>query len=162
MAALSGWTDFFVAELGASAALAGLVIVAISINLERILSVAALPGRAAETLVLLTGALTLAGLALMPQTIQALGWEALPLGLLTWLAPLRAHMRAFAARGNDPISWIWSRIVIAQPASLPMIAGAVLLIGGNAAGAYCFAASIMAALLGAMLNTWILLVEILR
>src|SRR6185312_6154219 len=49
------WTDFFVAEVGASAALAGLVIVAISINVTRIISYPWLPGRAAETLVAPTG-----------------------------------------------------------------------------------------------------------
>jgi modulator of FtsH protease len=44
------WSDFFVAEVGAAAALSGLVVVAISINLKRILTVPVLPGRAAETL----------------------------------------------------------------------------------------------------------------
>lgn len=53
----AGWANFFVAEVGASAALSGLVIVAISINLQRILSFPQLPGRAAEMLILLVGAL---------------------------------------------------------------------------------------------------------
>ena len=49
----TGWSDFFVAQVGATAALAGLVVVAISINLQRILSFPQLPGRAAEMLILL-------------------------------------------------------------------------------------------------------------
>ena len=49
----AGWESLFVAEAGASAALAGLLFVAISINLERILQGTGLPGRAGEAIVLL-------------------------------------------------------------------------------------------------------------
>ena len=49
----AGWESLFVAEAGASAALAGLLFVAISINRERILQGAGLPGRAGEAMVLL-------------------------------------------------------------------------------------------------------------
>ena len=44
------WESLFVAEAGASAALAGLLFVAISINLERILQGAGLSGRAGEAM----------------------------------------------------------------------------------------------------------------
>jgi hypothetical protein len=55
------WANFFVAEVGASAALTGLLVVAISINLARILSFAQLPERAAEGLITLVAAFVLAG-----------------------------------------------------------------------------------------------------
>ena len=55
-----------VAEVGAAAALSGLVIVAISINLQRILSFPQLPGRAAEMLIMLVGTLLASSFALMP------------------------------------------------------------------------------------------------
>ena len=42
----SQWTDLFVASAGASAALAGLVFVAVSINVDRILKLEGVPGRA--------------------------------------------------------------------------------------------------------------------
>ena len=46
----TAWTDLYVAAAGASAALAGLVFVAVSINIERILALPGVPNRALQTL----------------------------------------------------------------------------------------------------------------
>ena len=60
------WTDLFVATAGATAALAGLVFVAVSINLDRIIGEAGLPDRALETLLLLVLVLLVSIVALIP------------------------------------------------------------------------------------------------
>jgi modulator of FtsH protease len=70
------WSNFFVAEVGAAAALSGLLFVAVSINLTRILAIAHLPDRAAETLYVLLGVLVVASFGLVPgQSQTALGFE---------------------------------------------------------------------------------------
>ncbi len=72
---LGQWSAFFAAQVGAAAALAGLVIVAISINIARILSHPLLPGRAAETLVAPTGLLIVSTLVWCRGTIRSF-WAA--------------------------------------------------------------------------------------
>ena len=44
------WDSFFLGELGAAAALAGLLVVAVSINIDQILSYPWLPSRAVATI----------------------------------------------------------------------------------------------------------------
>jgi hypothetical protein len=72
------WESLFLAEAGASAALAGLLFVALSINLERILKGAGLPGRAGEAIVLLLTALVVSTWVLvLGQSPTVLGAELL-------------------------------------------------------------------------------------
>ena len=53
---IAGWTGFLAAAAGVAATLTGLLFVAVSINLARILEFPGLPERAAETIVQLLGA----------------------------------------------------------------------------------------------------------
>jgi modulator of FtsH protease len=64
--ATEGWENLFVAEAGVAAVLAGLLFVAVSINLAKVLRHPGLPGRAAEAIVLLVGALVACTLGLVP------------------------------------------------------------------------------------------------
>ncbi|WP_220089922.1 hypothetical protein, partial [Pseudomonas aeruginosa] len=125
----AGWANFFVAEVGAAAALSGLIIVAISINLQRILSFPQLPGRAAEMLILLVGTLTACSLALMPgQPLKVLGGEILAAGLLMTGAPLVIQARQLPVMKTQPLTWwIW-RGLIGVCAGLPVLIGGCVLI----------------------------------
>ena len=74
------WSELFVAGAGASAALAGLVFVAVSINLDRILALDGVTNLALCTLALLIGVLITSLFGLIPnQGAKGLGIE-----LLVW------------------------------------------------------------------------------
>ena len=75
---LAAWTGFFTAVTSAAAALAGLLFVAVSINLKNILEgTSMLPARAAETLAVLLFVVISCALALVPQDVELLGTEIL-------------------------------------------------------------------------------------
>jgi hypothetical protein len=61
-----GWGELFLAEAGASAALGGLLFVAVSINLNRIIALRSLPGAALGAIVLLVAVLMVSTFALVP------------------------------------------------------------------------------------------------
>src|SRR5579862_5023463 len=82
---MSGWESFFVAEVGASAALTGLIFVGVSINLPKIIASPGLPGRAFEALLVLLAVLVTSSLLLVPgQSTMLIGIEVLVLGALVW------------------------------------------------------------------------------
>jgi len=157
------WANFFLGELGAAAALVGLLFVAISINLERILSYAWLPGRAAETLVLLVNVLVAATFGLLPdQAARTLGWEVLVGSGAVWLGVLVSQVRARRHYRGQPASWFAVRVLITQVGTLPFVVGGVSLVAGRGGGCYRLVAATIAAVLAALENSWVLLVEIVR
>src|SRR5262249_40419675 len=129
----AGWENFFVAEVSAAAALAGLLFVAVSINLARILEHKTLPGRASEALVILLGALSVASVGLVPGiSATTLGAAVLGIGGVVWLVPVLIQIHAVIqihAAGQPGMrrKWIVGRAVSAQLATLPTLAcGATL------------------------------------
>ena len=75
------WSDLFVASAGASAALAGLVFVAVSINLEQVLADAPEYRRARwRRSPCSSGAVMVSLLCLVPQSSTALGVELVAIG----------------------------------------------------------------------------------
>jgi hypothetical protein len=158
----TSWENFFIAEVGAAAALSGLVIVAISINLTRILSFPELPGRAAEAIITLAGALVLSSLALIPQPTHVLGLEVFVIAVAIWLVPIVVQVRTFKAARTSGKSPFASRALLSQINTLPFVFAGVAITLGWESGFYWLAAGVLLALAGGMLNTWVLLVEILR
>lgn len=157
------WHDLFVAVAGASAALAGLVFVAVSINLERILSYEGLPERALETLLLLLGVLVVSIVCLMPgQGHVALGLELLGAAALVTLIVLRLPRTRAEETGREPTQWRLSRLGVRLMGTVPLVLGALSVLFEAGGGLYWIVAGVILAIVGAVANAWVLLVEILR
>jgi modulator of FtsH protease len=155
------WSDFFVAEAGASAALTGLVIVAISINLQVIIKTRLLSGRAAETVALLAGVLVLSTLGLVPgQPVPVFGMECVGVGLV--IAGVTSLILFRVRKVHHDQEQRWLRRLFNWGASLPLMAGGVSLLAGTGGGLYWLVPGVVLALTGGIINTWILLIEILR
>ncbi|HEY1710692.1 MAG TPA: hypothetical protein VGG10_20665 [Rhizomicrobium sp.] len=157
------WSEFFGAELGAAAALTGLVIVGISINIARILSHPILPGRAAETLVTPTGVLVASSYALVPQQPDWLfGSEIAATGLAMWIIPAVIQLNAIRSKDGPSLRLLLPRVLLAQVSSLPLVAAGILIFAGVHGALYWVVPGVIASLIATVLNAWVLLVEILR
>lgn len=132
----SEWTDVFVATAGASAALAGLLFVALSINAERILGLPGLPERALEALTILLGVVVVSVLALAP----GVGRTTLGALLLATAGVVTGAVAALAARGlphrQRPPGVIAGQLFLSASGSVPLVVGGVSLLAGSGGGLY--------------------------
>lgn len=160
---ISGWEAFLVAEAGAAAALSGLIFVAVSINLTKILAAPSLPRRAGQAITMLMSVLVATTLLLVPgQTSTAVGWELVGLGLVALALPtvmqlLRLHGRQERVGGRVIINGLLSQL----PTLLFAIAGASLLAHAGG-GLYWLVPGVVLSFVAGTLYGWVLLVEILR
>jgi hypothetical protein len=157
------WHDLFVATAGASAALLGLLFVAVSINLERILAYEGLPERALETLLLLLAVLVVSIIGLIPaESTLALGLELLVFAAIVAVVVLRLPATPDEKTGREPTAWRASRIGVRLLGTVPLAIGGLSVLLEAGGGLYWIAAGIVLAICGAVANAWVLLVEILR
>jgi modulator of FtsH protease len=157
------WSNFFTAELGALAALTGFVVVAISINLARILEFAWLPSRAAEALIAPVGAITATGLILIPEQIPILlGTAILATGLVMVAAPVVIQLRSWSFRKEVTAVERIIRFAASAGLGVMFVVGAALVISGAQGGLAWLAVGDIATIVAVVLNAWILMIEILR
>ncbi len=160
-AIVSDWVPFFTAQLGAAAALGGLVFVGLSINLDKIIATPTLPNRALLALAILLLALMTSSYVMIPQPLDALGWEVLCTSVSFAAFAVVVEMRTLRRVTSHRISFIINVGFLAA-SLVPYIIGGLLLIALNPAGLYFLAAAIVLSFVKAIVEAWVLLVEINR
>ena len=155
------WSDLYLATAGATAALTGLLFVAVSVNIERILKFPGLPERALQTLLLLLMPLIISIVGLIPgQSGTALGIELLVAG--TGATAAIAHTLRSTIPGSRDYEHYSVQLLVTLPATVPVVVGGASVLAGSGGGLYWIVAAIVCAILAAAINAWVLLVEILR
>jgi hypothetical protein len=159
--AVAGWENFFVAQVGASAALTGLLFVAVSINLAKILELPSLAGRAAETLIGLFVVLGVASFGLVPHvTRHTLGIEVLALWAVACFAIGRIQIGSF--RRREAVEYWRMRVMDSHTPLFAFLGGGISLLAGRGGGPYWLLAGTLSCFAASAVNAWVLLVEIQR
>ena len=159
---MEAWGGFFIAQVGASAALAGLIFVAVSPNLTKVLALSHLPKRAFQALMVLMEILIVSSLALVPQPLSWFGGEAILISLPIWITVIVFDTQTLVIAGKDYRRRSVQRMAISQAAALLFVVGAVATLAFGLVGIYWLAPAIICSYLIALLDAWVLLIEINR
>src|SRR5262245_47753887 len=133
-----GWDSFFLGQVGATAALTGLLFVAMSINLKPILTYPWLPAMAGETLLILGVVLVISTLGLVTgQSYRLFGAEVVAVAGGAWVFTMLSRRRAATTErlkeGKGPQGWT---LIGFQVAVLPFVVGGVSLLVHWGGGLY--------------------------
>jgi hypothetical protein len=152
------WMNFFLMVGAGSATLAGLVFVAMTINLRDTIRDATHRFRAINMLTGFTAAFLVSALALMGnQTFRAIGVEWLVVSLLATAINTNGYIQAFRLR-SSLYALSAFRIVGGSACYAGQLVGATLLIFGSVAGVYVCAISLVVSFVFFVSGSWLLVV----
>jgi hypothetical protein len=156
------WAYFFQAQVGASAALVGLIIVSISISLGKIIALPHLPGRAMQALVDLLQIFVAASLMLVPQPAEAAGIEILTASLLVWSLMLLLNLKVLRAATAHHRRRLAIRISLGQVSALLYVGSGIAILIYQSGGIYVLVPAMILSYAIAIIDAWVLLIEINR
>jgi hypothetical protein len=154
------WNNFFVMVGGGAAALAGLVFIAMSINLSIITRDATHKNRAIATMTGFTAVFMVCAFALMGnQSYQWIGVEWLVVSLVPTITYISVYIRARKV-GRSSVGLSIGRFIAGTSCYLAQIIGSVLLISGNVAGLYVASVAMVLSFAFFISGAWLLITGI--
>jgi hypothetical protein len=160
---MTDWNTLLALQAGAAATLVGLVFVAVSINLDRVLAYPGLPDRAAETILQFLEVFLISTVALVPgQSGLFLAIELLVIAVLFWVIPIVLQVRYLRLKTGHPGWWFMLRSVQSQLATIPFCVAGIALLTGAPSALYWLVPGFVFSFVSGIVNSWVLLVEIRR
>jgi hypothetical protein len=160
--ALEVWREFDVAMAGATGALAGLAIVAASVNIADIVKAPSLTARLGAGIATLVLALIVSAIGLMPGlSLAVYGFVVLLATALAGIFQVVAAQRIF--QNKDPENRL--RPIKAGLGFLPLLsylAGGIFLVFMSSTGLAYLAFGSIFGIISALMVSWVVLVEVLR
>jgi len=159
---LASWGQFNVAMAGATAALAGLVIVAASVNIGRIVRTPTLTSRLGAAIGVLVLALVVSAVGLVPDVSPvAYGWAIVIATLGAAVFQLQATRRIVSDRSPTARARVLKLLLGYLPIGAYLAAGGMIA-AGVGAGMLVAAVACLLAIASALVTSWVVLVEVLR
>ena len=154
------WHDYFITVGGASAALTGLVFVAMSLNPSVIAQDPTHRHRAVGTIAGFTAIFMICGLGVMGgQDHRAVGLEWLTVSAVAGLVYVYGYIQAIRF-GKSSVGLRSPRLVVGTTLHVVEIAGAALLLSGYVAGLYVAAISMICLLAFMISGAWLLIMGV--
>lgn len=162
IAALAPWSEFNVAMAGASAALAGLVIVAASVNIDKIIRAGTLTARLGAAIAALLLALVASAVGLMPG-LDLVWYGVVVLACALGAGAFQLHATRVVVTDPDPeqVGRVGKSVLGWLPIAGYLASGIALLLG-SASGLALAAVACLLAIISAIVVSWVVLVEVLR
>lgn len=157
--------EFLVAAAGAAAALAGLIIVAMTVSIDRIILIPGMTSRAATAIGMLIATTVISLAGLIDQSAEAFAVEALIFAAATVALAIDSMVRVIRGRGDGSLGAAVVKSVIGVLPGVLFGVGAVCVLAGGDSGlgaGFWIGIGSLLAVIVAVLNAWVLLVEIKR
>lgn len=160
---MTEWNTLLELQAGAAATLVGLVFVAVSINLDRVLAYPGLPDRAAETILQFLEVFLISTMVLVPgQPERILAVELLVIGVTFWVIPIVLQIKYVRLKTGHPRSWFILRSAQSQLATIPFCVAGIALLMEAPGALYWLVPGFVFSFVSGIVNSWVLLVEIRR